>query len=250
MKARVLNHIMYLDPEDQLISKNLFNNKGHELNETALVLKTLKKGDVAIDIGAHIGYFTLIMARCVGRQGKTYAFEPSPRNFKLLQKNVDYNGYKNATLIPKAVSDRSEEATLYLNPGNTGNNMLFKRTNNVQGIRIETISLDNYFSDIDFNIDFIKIDVEGSEPLVINGMKKILEEFAYINLMIEFFPQLLRVLGFDPRAFLVTLRELGFKLYFIEKGKLKAFNQIASRYINHLTWHKNIYCESMMRYEK
>jgi len=243
MMTNVLGHIMQLDSEDQIISKNLANYKYHELDETILMIKTLKEGSVALDVGAHIGYFTLIMARLVGKKGKVFAFEPSPINFELLKKNVELNKYKNIRIIPKGISNKSDWIPFYLNSKNHGNCSFFKTDKHDKEIQIKTITLDHYFFGIDFNIDFAKIDAEGSEPLVIEGMKSILRKPYPIKLIIEFFPRLLKNGGFEPVDFLEMLKNFGLKLYFITKSSLKEFDSIGSKYINHPTWHRNIYCE-------
>lgn len=241
--TKVLDHIMYLDSQDMIISKNLANQKGHELNEVALIKRILKEGDMALDIGAHIGYFTLIMARYIGETGKVFAFEPSPTNFKLLKKNIKLNGYKNVALIPMAISNKKEKVTLYLSPRNSGNHSLFKIKGHKKSINVNTLSLDDYFEKADFNIDFAKIDTEGAEFLVIEGMSSILKKTHGIKLIIEFYPRLLKTGGFKPRDFLNMLKSFDLKLYFIKKDCLQEFSEISDKYMNHPTWHRNIYCE-------
>jgi len=243
MMARVYEHTMYLDSQDMFISKNLADGKYHELNEVALIKRILKEGDIALDIGAHIGYFTLIMARLVGKKGKVFAFEPSPVNFELLKKNIELNKYQNIYAIPKGISNKRERTPFYLNSQNSGNSSLFKTGRHDKEVQIKTLTLDHYFFGTDFNIDFAKIDVEGSEPLVIEGMKTILKRPHPIRLVIEFYPQLLKNAGFEPKAFLNMLKNFGLRLYFINKADLKEVGWIEDKYINHPTWHRNIYCE-------
>ena len=85
---------IYLDESD-----SLFLSSGilHEKTIVNLVKNEIKKGDVVIDIGAHIGYYTVLFAKLVGPEGRVFAFEASPTNFKILKKNVDVNGYQNVT---------------------------------------------------------------------------------------------------------------------------------------------------------
>lgn len=116
-RAPVLGHMMFLDAQDIL---NLSINGIYEPLETEVVGREVSAGDVVVDIGAHIGYYTLMLARIVGPCGKVYAFEPDPENFTLLQRNVKENGYRNVVLLQKAVSDRNGSATLYLSDDNSG----------------------------------------------------------------------------------------------------------------------------------
>ena len=63
------------------------------------------QGNFVIDLGANIGYYTCILAKLVGKDGKVFAFEPDPRNLKLLEKNIKVNEYNNVVIVDKAVSD-------------------------------------------------------------------------------------------------------------------------------------------------
>ena len=81
--AIVQGHKMFLDSEDSL---NLSINGIYEENETALIKKEIEQGNIVLDIGANIGYYTLIVAKLVGKNGKVFAFEPDPTNFALLKK--------------------------------------------------------------------------------------------------------------------------------------------------------------------
>ena len=75
--------------------------KIYEPNQTEIVKKYVHEGDIVVDIGAHVGYYTLLMAQLVGKNGKVYSFEPDPVNFQLLKKSVEINGFENVVLIQK-----------------------------------------------------------------------------------------------------------------------------------------------------
>src|SRR2546422_5286600 len=109
--AEVIGHRMHLDRRDIL---NLSVDGIYEPLVTELIQNEVKTGDVVLDIGAHIGYYTLMFAELVGPHGKVFAFEPVPSNFALLQKNVQFNGYHSVALIQKAVSDKEGKAVIYL----------------------------------------------------------------------------------------------------------------------------------------
>jgi tRNA G37 N-methylase Trm5 len=78
-------------------------NGAWERDTVRLFERILRAGDVVVDIGAHVGYFTLIAARSVGPEGRVYAFEPDPENYALLVRNIELNGYQNIMPIQKAV---------------------------------------------------------------------------------------------------------------------------------------------------
>jgi len=104
-------HKMYLDSEDSL---RLSINEEYDEFETKLIKKLITNGNTVIDLGANIGYYTLIFARLVGTQGKVFAFEPELNNFELLKKNITINGYENVIIINKAASDKIGKQELYL----------------------------------------------------------------------------------------------------------------------------------------
>jgi len=116
---------------------------------------------VVVDIGANIGYYTLIFARLVGEQGRVFAFEPDPANFSLLAKNVAVNNYHNVELIQKAVSDQTGNARLYLSPKSTVDHRIYSSNDNRKFIDVEAVRLDDYFLDNNGKIDFIKMDIQG-----------------------------------------------------------------------------------------
>lgn len=209
--AIVQGHRMYLDSEDSL---NLSLNGIYEALETKTISDIVSKGDIVLDIGANIGYYTLILARLVGNGGKVYAFEPDPSNFALLKKNVAINQYKNVVLINKAVSDKEGDIPLYLDNQNKGGHRLFapKKPSHV-AIEVESIFLDSFFLDKDDNISFIKMDIEGAEFNAIKGMYNLLSSNDRIKILTEFSPGELTRSGVRPVKFLKLLNSLGFKLY-------------------------------------
>lgn len=176
--------------------------------------KEIKKGNVVLDIGANIGYYTLIFAKLVGEEGRVYAFEPDPTNFALLKKNVEINGYKNVVLVQKAVSNKSGRIKLYLSKNNMGDHRIYDSgEDGRQHIEIEAIRLDDYFEHFEGRIDFIKMDIQGAEGGAIQGMYNLLNKNNNVKIVTEFWPIGLKRFGTDPEEFLRLLIKLGFKLY-------------------------------------
>lgn len=211
-------HKMFLDKYDSL---NLTINGIYEPLTTEFVKKEIKKGNVVVDIGANIGYYTLIFAKLVGEEGKVFAFEPDPTNFSLLKKNVETNGYKNVVLIQKAVLDKTGKGKLYLNKYDMGAHTVYDTQNSYQSIDIETIRLDDYFDNYYGKIDFIKIDIEGGEGKAILGMLNLLKKNDNVKLITEFNPFKLRRFGTKPEDYLKLLIEIGFELYEINEREKK-----------------------------
>lgn len=166
----ILGHKMLLDKEDTL---NLRTRGIFEKNVTALIVKSLQEGDVAIDVGSHIGYHTLLMARAVGKTGKVYAFEPDPINFKILSDNISLNGYNNVILVNKAISNKNSEMIFYINKRDTANSSLYKQIEESEIIKIDTVTLNDFLKST--KVKLIKMIVEGAEKKVLEGATTILD---------------------------------------------------------------------------
>ncbi len=208
-KVTVLGHVMWLDDKDTL---ELGTHGVYEPFETNLFFKEIKAGQTVVDVGANIGYYTLLAARLVGPEGKVYAFEPDPTNFALLQKNVEANGYTNVVLSTHALSHRNTKAKLYLNPANRGDHRIYDSGVGRETVPIDTVTLDSYLGKKTGRVDFIKMDIQGAEPLALEGMKKTIKANKGLKLITEFSPDSIKLCGSDPKKYLTTLQALGFKL--------------------------------------
>ena len=189
--------------------------KIYEPNQTEVVKKYVHEGDTVIDIGAHVGYYTLLMAQLVGKNGKVYSFEPDPVNFQLLKKSVEINGFENVVLIQKAVSNITDKVKLFLGDDDSAINRIYdaKLGDAKESIDVESVTIDEYFKENDELVNFIKIDSEGSEVKIINGMKQFLSRNQELVMMTEFFPFLIKKSGDEPNQYLKSLEKSGFSLY-------------------------------------
>lgn len=136
------------------------------------------KGDVVLDVGAHIGYYTLKAAKTVGSEGLVISVEPDPRNFKLLKKNVNSNRLRNVKLINCALGESSSYAILKIGRDPTRSTLMNKIQNhNTSLIKIEVKTMDDLFEEIKVQkLNWIKIDVEGAASKVLKGGFKILSQ--------------------------------------------------------------------------
>ncbi|MFA5793503.1 MAG: FkbM family methyltransferase [Candidatus Brocadiia bacterium] len=239
--ADVQGHKMFLDPYDSL---SLSMNGVYEPLETSIVKQYVKKGDIVLDIGANIGYYTLLFARLVGDEGKVYAFEPEPDNFELLKKNVEINKYENVVLIQKAVSDVGGKIRLYLSGDNKGDNRIFDSDDNRPYIDVDMVSLSDYFSDYKGKVDFVKMDIQGAEGRVVKGMINLLNNNRQIKIISEFWPEGLDRAGTKPEEYLMTLESFGFKLNIIDEEQSKIISmgvdELIKIYERHEEW--NLFC--------
>lgn len=213
--ADVQGHKMYLDSKDSL-GLSIYGE--WEPFETEVVSRCIKPGDVVIDIGANIGYYTLVFARLVGNDGHVFAFEPDPENFALLAKNVEINGYRNVTMIQKAVSNTSGTLRLYLSEENKGDHRIFDSADGRNSIQVEAVRLDDYFRDYVGKIDLIKMDIQGAEGTALEGMISLIQKYENVKIITEFWPAGLERAGLDPEDFLRLLRAQAFNIYQIEEN--------------------------------
>lgn len=200
---------IFLDPGD---SMRLSTRGYYEPFITQLIKKIVQKGDIVLDIGAHIGYYTLILAKLVGEQGKVYAFEADPANFALLKKNVEVNGYKNVILEQKAVSNLPGKVKLYLGKERSAHHSIHKNKYSGEDyVFVESIGLDDYFKDI--SINFAKIDIEGGEFEALKGMPLLLKRSKDLKIITEMVPIFLEQIKITPQQFVEFIQDQGFKIY-------------------------------------
>jgi FkbM family methyltransferase len=199
---------LFIDARDEVIRPALEQHRIWEPGETDLILAWLRPGMTFVDIGAHVGYYTLMAARRVAPGGLVFAFEPSPRNYELLLANVWRNQLTNVACFPWAVSDRNDFLDLFVNDRNTGDNRTFGEG---PRIRVRAIALDA-LPQIRAPIDVVKIDVQGAEEAVMAGMRGLLARSPTARVTLEYWPFGLRALGRDERGALDYYRSLGFRV--------------------------------------
>ena len=215
----VQGHRMVLDSGDGRPSVGMVTDVFEE-STTRLFQRLVIPGMVVIDIGAHVGYYTLISARQAGPKGRVYAFEPDPDNHATLLRNIELNGYRNVIAVRKAVSDRVGDAQLYLSATVSGNHSIYRHGLPGRGsIPVETTTVDSMLEELEWpHVDLVKIYVEGAEVAVLDGMPQLLGKSASFNLILEFMPALLHSAGVAPRQFLDKLAYLFPKVYFIDEA--------------------------------
>jgi FkbM family methyltransferase len=171
----------------------------YELETARLIRKLLRPGATFIDGGANIGYFTLIAAKAVGEHGTVHAFEPQPETRERLAEHVRANGAAGVVKIhPVALSDRAGTVQLYsyTSPeASHGHTTMFAgRGMETLAVTVETVRLDDYLPDVAPSV--IKLDIEGAEPLAIEGMTETLRRHRPAVIM-ELHPMTLSRAGFS-----------------------------------------------------
>ena len=171
-----------------------------------MVVNEVRPGDVALDLGAHIGYYTLSLARLVGPSGKGLAFEPAPSNFALLKRNVELNGYANVELVNAAVSDRPGQLRLYRSADNAGDHRLHVASEDRASVEADVGTADDVFRGRRGGVDFVKMDVQGGEGAALEGMIDALARSPRVKILMEFWPSSRRIRTFHLPINTVTRR--------------------------------------------
>lgn len=143
------------------------------------LLRFLKPGMVFLDVGAHVGEYTLLAAQAVGPTGEVHAFEPNPEIFQLLSNNVQLNNLSNVVCNSCAVSDLAEEREFEVCKEPSVSSLKTqaghgRKDKILESIRVPSIRLNTYWFRYNKRIDLVKIDVEGAEMLVFLGAEKLL----------------------------------------------------------------------------
>ena len=206
---------MLLDPEDY-VSREILRTGAWERPSWEAMRSHLSNGSVFIDVGAHIGYYSLKAANVVGASGKVIAVEPSPPTVRELEDNIRASGVTVVSVQPVACSDAETTVDLYAAPRvNTGQASLSKANASQGGqavadYRVRARPLDDIVRDAGLTrVDVVKIDVEGAEMLVLKGSAETLARFHPV-LMVELIDPQLRSMGSSDAEVRAWLREQGY----------------------------------------
>ena len=188
--------------------------------DRALLEAQVQPGMVVADIGANVGLYTYLLARCVGERGLVYAFEPNPALFASLETNCRTNEVGNVRLHNVALGARDDTLTLTRARFNSGDNRLSRREASPAsgGVSVPVRPLDALLEGRP--LDFVKIDVQGWELEVFKGMRGQLAGSRPLRIYFEFWPAGLRPAGCDPAELLAFLGQHGFRLYRTENHTL------------------------------
>ncbi len=198
-----------------------------ELGFRLLFQKMVGEGMAVIDVGAHIGIYTLLASSRVGPNGHVFSFEPTPTTFDLLRENVGRTAFRPwVNLHQNAVSDKTGRLSFAISKDSSRNNSLFfdAQAERQEIVEVETVVLDQTIPEGQ-RVDLVKIDAEGAEPAVIRGMVRILERNPDILLFMEYAPEHIQRAGESAEALLRQLAGMGFRFYVIRDFE-GAFDEI------------------------
>jgi FkbM family methyltransferase len=207
---------IYVRLDDSAVGAYIAGAKTYEPHVTRALLPLLLPGTVFLDIGANIGYYTLLAASRIGGEGKVLAFEPNPDNCEILTCSIRENCFKNITLYPYAVAEKEQELRIYPDMTNSTSLVVGEQYRTADSGApahvVKAVALDNFLKGCD-KIDIVKIDIDGGEPLALKGMQKLIQNHRPV-LFVEFCPELIRTVSqVNPESLLDQLGELGYDLH-------------------------------------
>jgi FkbM family methyltransferase len=136
------------------------------------VEKVVRPGMTTLDVGAYSGFYTLLLSKLAGRDGRIISFEPLPANFRLLQENIALNQCRNILAVNKALGDRTEQMEMTVRGSESA--LMRRRTPEAGGaatMNVPVVSIDDFLMDANLAVDFIKMDAEGAEGLILEGAR-------------------------------------------------------------------------------
>jgi FkbM family methyltransferase len=209
--CRVLGRYrMFVDTSDIGLSTLLLLDGFWEMWVTEAIFQLVQPGMTVIDVGANLGYYTMLTADLVGETGRTIAVEPNPHLATLLRRSVSINGYADRTTVHQcALGERDGNAGLIVPPGEPKNAYLAP-AGTAGGVNVPVRRLDEIEGALD--ADFIKIDVEGAEEMVWRGMAGILAQDRPLTIVLEFTPGRYA----DAARFLDEILSAGFDLNIVD----------------------------------
>jgi FkbM family methyltransferase len=213
---------MHIDPQNYFA--NVYIGGSYEPTLVRFLKKTVGKDWTCIDIGANIGYFSLLMGRLVGPTGQIYAVEPTPSTYKMLVENIQLNSLSNTRHEQLALSDHNGSLQFHIGPpGYEVYNSAGEITHPAamdqvfKAITVPCETLDNYCSRQKIKrVHLIKIDVEGDELSVLRGMDDTMKTNPEMILVVEFADQTTAGFGYQAREIGAWLKDKGYNLFLLK----------------------------------
>lgn len=216
MKVGFPGYSIYVRTPDRLIAALLCKYSLASSLEVEIYRTRIKPGMAVLEIGANVGFFTLLFSDLAGEKGRVLAFEPDPSNFRLLEKSIGENKRGNISCRQAAVSDRSGTVKLFISEENRGDHRVYDCGDGRGCVEVAAVSIDEILGP-EGRADFIKMDIQGAEYPALLGMADTLKNSPELAMLCEFSPSLIRKSGASPEALLEKMAEYGFSLKYLDE---------------------------------
>jgi FkbM family methyltransferase len=218
------------------IATELLFKHVHEPITTNIFKKLIKTGDCVVDIGANVGYFTLLASKLVGWRGKVFSFEPEAGNMKLLKENIGLNKFDNIEPFQIAVSDKPGRTKFYTSSKESAKHSLIHINEHDGSCIVEIEKLDDII-DKSIKINFLKTDTEGNELAVLQGAEKTILRSPDIKVLLEVYEYVLNACGIKVETLWDYLvGELKFKYIYMVDDYAKKIIEIYSPNVYKNNW--------------
>jgi FkbM family methyltransferase len=218
-RVRYRESYMYASSFDRYLAINLWKFGVLESYELQLIRSLITPGMQVLDIGANVGFHTLEMARATGPSGRVTAFEPEPRNFADLSRNIAASGMTHVAARQFAIGDREGSVDLLVSPAHGGDHRILAGGGHRERLPVPMTSVDALFGKAGQRVDFVKIDTQGAEHLALAGMRSVLANNPQLVMIVEFSPELLRGAGIAPDQVAALIASLGRRLRIIDHNE-------------------------------
>jgi FkbM family methyltransferase len=210
--CRVLTrYLCYCDSTDLTLTPHLCLSGHWESWVTQAIARILRPGMRCLDLGANVGYFTLLMAGAVGPSGRVVAVEASPRLADLLSRTIEVNGFTDrVTVVQRAATGRSgDRLHLHVPPGRLGDGTV-SMSSGADSVEVETVSVDDLLRAWE-SVDVVKVDIEGCEASAWQGMTALLERSPSVTVITEYDHRR----SYDAAEFIRSVTSAGFQLRYL-----------------------------------
>ena len=184
---------------------------------TRLFEHILKAGDVVVDVGANIGYYSILAEKLVGESGTVFAIEPSESIRQRLKRNLELNASKGIRVVPYGAWHQSDAADLHFIEGNRGSSTLSDADPSEKSERIALRTLDSLIpTELHQRVTLMKIDVEGAEEFALLGAESILRSASNLTVLCEVDPGRMASLKGSAQRLIELMQERGFSVFRID----------------------------------
>lgn len=218
----------FVEADDRLLAPWFIITGKYETALTNYFLNEIEQNSHCIDVGSNFGYFAGLFSR-FAPEGKVFAVEAEARIAALCRDNLAINGFDFVGHVyHAAANDTGEPVTLFRRTGRSGNTSIIAFDQDftdvmgeppVEQFSVPGLKLDNLLPQLDGRVDLMKIDVEGAEPLVLRGARRIIETNPQLRIVMEWSPGQIETAGFNLKDFLEEITGWGLGIYDISKGR-------------------------------